>query len=87
MVSSEAHNKSTERDPKPLYIDIVTTSAVQEQLFKLAPLLGTLPYLRSLKKVEEGVFAFGSTQELVDLRTKILDIVSCKTYYRTASNG
>jgi hypothetical protein len=76
MASSEAHDKSTERDPKTLYIDIVTTSAVQEQLSKLAPLLGTPPYLRSIKKVEEGVFGFGLTQELVDLRTKILDIVS-----------
>jgi hypothetical protein len=76
MVSSEAQGKPTERDPETLYIDLVTTSAVQEQLSKLALLLGTAPYLRSIKKVQAGVFAFKLTQEVVDLRTGILAIVS-----------
>lgn len=76
MVSKEAHEKPTERDPETLYIDLVTTSAVQEQLSKLALLLGTRPYLQSIKKVQDGVFAFKLTQEVVDLRAGILAIVS-----------
>lgn len=76
MSSNEAHENPTERDPETLYIDLVTTSAVQEQLSKLALLLGTPPYLRSIKKLQDGVFAFKLTQEVVDLRTGILAIVS-----------
>jgi hypothetical protein len=76
MLSSEAHEESTERDPETLYIDLVTTSAVQEQLSKLALLLATPPYLQSIKKVQDGVFAFKLTQEVVDLRTGILATVS-----------
>ncbi|KAF2818214.1 hypothetical protein CC86DRAFT_375948 [Ophiobolus disseminans] len=74
MVSTEAHEQPTEWNPETLHIDLVTTAAVQEQLSKLALLLGTPPYLQSIKKVQEGVFKFGLTQELVDLRTGILDI-------------
>jgi hypothetical protein len=76
MASSEAHEKPTERDSRKLYIDLVTTPAVQEQLSRLALLLGTPPYLQSIKKLQDGVFAFKLTREMVDLRNGILDIVS-----------
>jgi hypothetical protein len=78
-MSSEAQEQPTERDPETLYIDLMTTPAVQEQISELALLLGTPPYLQSIKKVQNGVFAFKLTLELACIRTEILNIVSRKT--------
>jgi hypothetical protein len=78
MMSSKAHEQPTERDPETLYIDLATTPAVQERISKLASLLGTAPYLQSIKKVEDGLFAFNLTPELTCLRDEILNIVSQK---------
>jgi hypothetical protein len=76
MMSSEAHEQPTKQDPETLYIDLETTPAVQEQISKLALLLGTPPYLQSITKLQEGVFALQSIPELESLRTEILNIVS-----------
>jgi hypothetical protein len=87
MMSSEAHKQSTEQDPETLYIDLVTISDVQERISKLALLLGTPPYLQSIKKLQEGVFAFQLTPELLRLRDDIINTVSRKIYCSNASNN
>jgi hypothetical protein len=76
MMSDEAHEQPTERNSETLYIDLPTTSAVQEQISKLALLLGTPSYLQSIKKVQDGLFTFDMTPELACVRTEILNIVS-----------
>jgi hypothetical protein len=76
MTSNEAYEERTGRDPETLHVDLPTTPAVQDQLSKLASLLGTSQYLQNIKKFKDGVFAFKLTPDLMGLRTGILDIVS-----------
>lgn len=85
-MSSEAHEQPTKQDPETLYVDLPTTSAIQEQITKLASLLGTPSYLQSIKKRNDGLFTFDITPEVECLRDAILNIVSLKTWYSNTNN-
>jgi hypothetical protein len=75
-MSSQAHEQPNERDPKRLYYNLPTTSAIQEQISRLASLVGTPSYLQSIKKKEKGLFAFDTTPEVISLHDAILKMVS-----------
>jgi hypothetical protein len=86
MVSSGAHEQSTQRGPETLHIDLPTTSAVQEQLSNLALLLGDPTRLQKIIKLRDGVFDFKLTPELQRLRDDVLNIVSYKICCSSTSN-